>query len=413
MAERKWVMTGKEINRYCVVREAMEGGLTVKEAAMELSLSERQVCRIKKAVRDRGHMAVIHGNRGRPPSIRKSLALRERIKLLYQNKYGGFNVSHFTEKLVRDEGIEVSRETVRKELMCCGLITKAKKPKHRQRRERMPKEGMLLQMDTSEHDWLMGRGPHMELIAAIDDATNEVPYALFVESDNTINNMLVMKEIVERKGIPLGFYVDGASHFFTTRHGGTHIRIKEEQEETQIERAIKELGSNLIPAGSPQAKGRIERLFGTFQDRLVSEMNLREISNFEEANNFLHREFLQDYNERFTKAPQMTESAYIPLPQGERLDGIFCLKYPRIVRADNTISYKSRVFQILPSPTRIGYTRAKVEVQEWLDGSIHVRYKNQELSIKEIPRDDGRRTPVRLDFNGFLKKTLKTEMVKA
>ena len=277
----------------------------------------------------------------------------------------------------------------------------------------MPKEGMLLQMDTSEHDWLMGRGPHMELIAAIDDATNEVPYALFVESDNTINNMLVMKEIVKRKGIPLGFYVDGASQFFTTRHGGTHVRIKEEQEETQIERAIKELGSNLIPAGSPQAKGRIERLFGTLQDRMVNEMNLREISNLEDANNFLHGEFLQDYNKIFSKAPQMTESAYIPLLQGKSLDGIFCLKYPRTVRADNTISYKSRLFQILPSPTRIGYTRAKVEVQEWLDGSIHVRYKSQELSIKEIPVDDIRRTPVRLDFNGFLKNSLKAEMVKA
>ena len=412
MAERKWVMTGKEINRCCVIREAIEGGLTVREAAIVLLLSERQVYRLKKKVRDGGSVGVIHGNRGRSPSTANSLTFRKRIRALYQDKYAGFNVSHFTEKLV-EEGIEVSRETVRKELMSCGLITKVKKPKHRQRRERMPKEGMLLQMDTSEHDWLMGRGPHMELIAAIDDATNEVPYALFVESDNTINNMLVMKEIVKRKGIPLGFYVDGASQFFTTRHGGTHVRIKEEQEETQIERAIKELGSNLIPAGSPQAKGRIERLFGTLQDRMVNEMNLREISNLEDANNFLHGEFLQDYNKIFSKAPQMTESAYIPLPQGERLDGIFCLKYPRTVRADNTISYKSRVFQILPSPTRIGYTRAKVEVQEWLDGSIHVRYKSQELSIKEIPVDDIRKTTVRLDFNGFLKNSLKAEMVKA
>jgi len=412
MAERKWVMTGKEINRCCVIREAIEGGLTVREAAIVLLLSERQVYRLKKKVRDGGPVGVIHGNRGRSPSTAKSPTFRERIRALYQDKYAGFNVSHFTEKLA-EEGIEVSRETVRKELMSCGLITKVKKPKHRQRRERMPKEGMLLQMDTSEHDWLMGRGPHMELIAAIDDATSEVPYALFVESDNTVNNMLVMKEIVKRKGVPLGFYVDGASHFFTTRHGGTHVQIKEEQEETQIERAIKELGSNLIPAGSPQAKGRIERLFGTFQDRLISEMNLREISNLADANNFLHREFLQDYNGRFTKAPQMTESAYIPLPHGKTLDGIFCLKYPRIVRADNTISYKRRVFQILPSSTRIGYTRANVEVQEWLDGSIHVQYKDQELSIRDIPGDDRKRTPVRLDFNGFLKKTLKTERVKA
>jgi transposase len=414
MTERKWVMTAKEVNRCCVIKETTEGGLTVREAAIVLSLSERQAYRLKRRVRDGGPVGVIHGLRGRSPSTAKSPILREGIRALYQDKYVGFNVSHFTEKLVGEEGIEVSRETARKELMSCGLITKVKKPKHRQRRERMPKEGMLLQMDTSEHDWLMGRGPHMELIAAIDDATNEVPWALFVESDNTINNMLVMKEIVKRKGIPLGFYVDGASHFFTTRHGGTHVRIKEEHEETQIERAIKELGSNLIPAGSPQAKGRIERLFRTFQDRLINEMNLREISNLEDANNFLQRVFLQDYNQTFTRVPQVADSAYIPLPEGYKdLDSIFCLKYARVVRADNTISYKGRVFQILPSPTRIGYTRAKVEVQEWLNGSIHVQYKDQELSIKEIPGDDGRRTPVRLDFNGFLEKTLKTESVRA
>ncbi len=164
-------------------------------------------------------------------------------------------------------------------------------------------------MDTSEHDWLMG---HLELIAAIDDATSEVPWALFVESDNTLNNMLVMKEIVERKGIPLGFYVDGASHFFTTRHGGTHVKIKEKHEETQIERAIKELGSNLIPAGSPQSKGRIERLFGTFQDRstrlfeLISEMNLRGISDLEGANGFPHEEFLHPSLEGTTRgSPQL------------------------------------------------------------------------------------------------------------
>ena len=171
MAERKWVMTGKEINRCCVMREAIEGGLTVKEAAIVLLLSERQVYRLKKKVRDGGPVDIIHGNRGRSPSTAKSPTFRKRIRALYQDKYAGFNVSHFTEKLA-EEGIEVSRETVRKELMSCGLITKVKKPKHRQRRERMPKEGMLLQMDTSEHDWLMGRGPHMELIAAIDDATS-------------------------------------------------------------------------------------------------------------------------------------------------------------------------------------------------------------------------------------------------
>ena len=410
MAGRKWVMTEKEVNRCCVVRETIRGGLTVKEAAIMLILSERQVTRLKKKVRDRGPVGIIHGNRGRAPSTAKSPTFRERVRVLYQDKYAGFNVSHFTEKLVREEGMEVSRETVRKELRDYGLITRMRRPKHRQRRERMMREGMLLQMDTSEHDWLMGRGSHLELIAAIDDATSEVPWALFVESDNTLNNMLVMKEIVERKGIPLGFYVDGASHFFTTRHGGTHVKIKEKQEETQIERAIKELGSNLIPAGSPQAKGRIERLFGTFQDRLISEMNLRGISDLEGANGFLHEEFLQSYNQRFTRAPQMAGKAYIPLPDGKDLDSIFCLKYARVVRADNTISYKGRVFQILPGPTRIGYTRAKVGVQERLDGSIHVRYKDQELSIREITGDDRKRTPVRLAFDDFLKKTLAAEV---
>ena len=224
---------------------------------------------------------------------------------------------------MEQEGIEVLLETVRKELLSCGLITKIKKPKHRQRRERMPKEGILLQMDTSEHDWLMGRDFGINLIAGIDDATNEVVYAQFVTSDNTLNNMAVMKGVVKRKGIPLGFYVDKASHFLTTRHGGTHVRIKEEQEDTQIERAVKELGSNLIFANSPQAKGRVERLFKTFQDRFVSEMNLKKISNIENANSFLHDGFLPNHNRKFAKTPQLPESAYIPLLKGKSLDTTF------------------------------------------------------------------------------------------
>jgi len=248
----------------------------------------------------------------------------------------------------------------------------------------MPKEGMMLLFDTSLHDWLEGRGPKIKLIGGIDDATKDVPWALFAYQDSVEENMAVCREIVKKKGIPLSLYVDKDSKFITTRHGGLHVNIRKEQEKTQMARAWEELGINVIFAESPQAKGRIERLWGTFQDRLISELRLEGISSLERANEYLHSVFLPKYNKKFTRKPKVEEIAYRSIPQGMDLDRILCVKEGRRVQGDNTISYEARRYQILPTETRLGFAKAKVEVQRHLDGTIHIFYKGEELPLKPI-----------------------------
>ena len=283
------------------------------------------------------------------------------------------------------EEIFICRETVRGVLLEKGSYEKKKKySKHRSFREPMPKEGMMLQFDTSDHDWLQARGPRIKLIGGIDDATKDVPWALFAYQDSVEENMAVCREIVKKKGIPLSLYVDKDSKFITTRHGVLHVRIKKEQEKTQMARAWEELGINVIFAESPQAKGRIERLWGTFQDRLISELRLEGISSLERANEYLHSVFLPKYNKKFTRKPKVEESAYRIIPKGMDLDQILCIKERRQVQGDNTISYEAGIYQILPTETRFGFAKAKVEVQKHLNGTTHIFYKGQELPSKPI-----------------------------
>ena len=250
----------------------------------------------------------------------------------------------------------------------------------------MPKSGLLVQMDSSEHQWLVENT--IWLIATIDDATGEVPYALFVDSDSTENNMRVIKKMIETKGIPVALYTDGASHFMTQRHYSYRVNLKYNYAPTQIQRGLNELGVGLIIAGSPQAKGRIERLFGTFQDRLLKELKLHNISSIEQANRYLNNVFIPKFNKKFSIDPKDPESAWRSVPRGINLDSVFSIKEQRTVMADNTISYKNRIFQILPDKYRISFAKAKVEVEKRLDGSIHIRYKDQYLNFKEISSDE-------------------------
>jgi len=388
----RWQLSQKELTRYSVIENTIEGYLNVDEAREQLHLSRRQVFRLKRKLKEKGIEGLIHGNRGRASPRRVEDYLRDTIDYLYRGKYDGFNISHFTEMLAERERIFISRETVRGILLEKGSYEKKKRyPKHRSFREPMPKEGMMLQFDTSDHDWLEGRGPKIKLIAGIDDATKDVPYALFALKDSAEKNMTTSKEIIKRKGIPLSLYVDKDSKFITTRHGGLYVNIKEDQEKTQMQRAWEELGINVIFAESPQAKGRIERLWGTFQDRLISELRLEGISSLEEANEYLDSVFLPKYNKKFTRKPKVKEVAYRPIPQGMDLDRILCIKEKRRVQGDHTISYKGRRYQILPTETRFGFAKAKVEVQKHLDGTIHIFYKGEELPYKLIvPQEDER-----------------------
>src|SRR3970282_511912 len=266
----------KDITRYQVIKDSLDRKISNNQAATLLGVSTRQIIRLKNKVREVDLSGIVHGNRGKPPKTTIGKETKETILNLYLNTYNGFNVSHFGEFLEEEHGIQVSRETIRRLLLVSGLRAKSKSPPgHRTRRARMPKSGLLVQMDSSEHKWLVENT--IWLIATIDDATGEVPYALFVDSDSTENNMRVIKRLIEKKGIPAALYTDGASHFITQRHYSYRVtpettfrvNLKYDYTPTQIQSALNELGVGLIIAGSPQAKGRVEGLFGTFQDRLL------------------------------------------------------------------------------------------------------------------------------------------------
>ncbi len=340
--------------------------------------------RLLAAYRDRGVLAIAHGNRGRKPANALEDGLKKLVVELATTKYSGFNQQHFTEFLAEREGISLSRSSVRNILLHSGIRSPRKRraPGYRSRRERYAQEGMLLQVDGSPHDWLEGRGPRMSLVGAIDDATGKVPYALFREQEDTSGYFLLLREIVRRYGIPLAIYHDRHSIFEVG--SGERETIKEQLEGktvlTQCGRLMVELGIQSISALSPQAKGRIERLWGTFQDRLVSELRLGGISTLEEANRFLDG-FLSRYNGRFAVPPGEEGSAY---RKAEGIDPktVFCFKYERVVGMDNVVRFNRQRLQILPSVERASYARCSVEVHEQLDGNIKVYYQGRYLNTR-------------------------------
>ena len=380
-------LTMRDHNRYRVLMTSLSGSMRVSEASLILGISERQVYRLRRRIKDEGARGVVHRLRGRVSARRFPIEAEEAVKRLYRDKYMGFNISHFTERLGEVEGIEVSREVIRRLLRSSGLYSKAPRRvrKHRQRREPMAQEGQMSQMDTSQHRWLPALGRDSYLVAIVDDATNKMQAGKFVESDSTPENMLVLKGFFRSKGLPGMIYLDRDSKFKTTRRGGRCYQVGEEQAETQIKRALRELGVELIYAYSPQAKGRIERDFRTLQDRLLMELKVAGIETIEEANHYLMEDFIPRWNRRFARAPRAEGLAYRRLPRGIHLDEILCLKYDRRVYPDNTVSYRGRRIQILSDPYRANYARAKVEVREHLDGKITILFKGRRLRHRRLP----------------------------
>jgi transposase len=388
----------KEQNRLVVMNQIEGKKLTVDKAATLLELSPRHVWRILTAYRKEGASALAHGNRGRKPVNTIEEGLRQQVLALARDKYYGFNQQHFTEKLADKEEINISRSTVRRILLTRGIKSPQKRraPKHRSRRERYPQEGQLLQTDGSPHDWLEGRGPELCLIGAIDDATNYVPYAYFQEREDTKGYMLMLKAITLQHGIPLALYHDRHSIFEVTRDTDASLaeQLIGRKPLTQIGRLLSELGINSIAANSPQAKGRVERLWKTFQDRLTSELRLAGANNRETANQVL-KSFLPEYNQRFKVSPRETGSAYRKPEADFKPDEYFCYKYPRIVGSDNVVRFVNHRLQILPNPARASYARCKVQVYAGLDGNLAVYYGNQCLDTCPAPLESTRlRIPV-------------------
>jgi transposase len=354
-------------------------------AAALLSLSFRQVKRLKKRLREQGEAALAHANRGRPSPRRLPTRVRQNIVRLARTTYAGFNDHHLCEKLCEVEGFSLSRETLRRLLRQAGLGSPRKRraPAHRQRRLRSAREGELVQLDGSPHDWLEGRGPRLTALGLQDDATGKILAAQFFPSETAFGYLSLLRQLLRRHGTPLAFYGD---------HSGIFVRnddfwtVEEElagkRQPTQFGRALEQLGITFIAARSPQAKGRVERLWGVLQDRLTSELRLAQACDLDSANAVL-RNFLADYNRRFARRPREMQTAWRPAP--ENLDRICCFVHQRVVSNDNIVHWDGQRFQIPQQGQRFSFAGAKVHVYQALDGRVSLYYGDTRLQHTLAP----------------------------
>jgi transposase len=340
------------------------------EAAKILGMSARQLRRLYYRYRTYGYDGLYDRRTGKPSPRRVPLAVAERVFSLYREKYFDFSVRHFQEKLWSEHGILVSYTWVKLALQGAGLVAKARqRGVHRRRRERRPMVGMMLHIDGSRHRWLGGEQWH-DLIVVLDDASSEIYYAQLVEEESTWTVLSALREVVEQRGIFCSLYSDRASHFWQTPKAGERV---DRQQLTQVGRAMRELGIEMIPAYSPQARGRSERNFGTWQRRLPQELRVRGITSGEEANRFLRESYLAEFNRKFAVRAAQAESAFVPA-SGKDLQRIFSLQHERVVHRDNTISFANRVLQIERTRWRGTLAGCRVLVCEHLDGLLEVYY---------------------------------------
>ena len=371
------VVSQRELQRWQLMGLVEVGKITLGEAAVTMGVSYRHAKRIRARVKVEGVKGVVHRNRGRPSPRRTPEPIRERVLELSWGPYEGFNDSHFTEQLVDHYGIALSRETVRKLRRAAGIAAKQKHKarRHRKRRERKAQEGLMVLWDGSPHQWFGPEHPPCCLLPALDDATGKVLAARFFPFEGSAAYLWLLHRVVSDYGIPLSIYQDchGA-----LRRNDSHWSLQEQlagrQEPTQVGMALESLGIEPIFALSPQAKGRIERLFGTLQDRLIAELKLAGISTMEAANAFLETTFIAEFNRRFAVAPRESQKAWHRLPQGLDLNRIISFHYRATVGNDNTVKLGGIVIDIPEGPCRRSYAKAKVEVRQLLDGSWRIYY---------------------------------------
>ncbi len=356
----------KDVKRYSVMDQLNKGAMTNGEAATALNLSVRQIKRIKKKVQEKGLHGLIHGNTGRLSA--RAFAFKDHVIAMVKGKYFDYNFTHLSEELLDKESISVNRETLRLWLRPLGYGGKKRKqPHHRRRRKRSEKEGQMLFLDGSPHRWF---GDELStLILSTDDATGKPLYGLFQKEEDLDGCFRVCLEVFRTYGLPVKFYLDRASQFTTTRHGGLHVSQKD-TEPTQFERAMDELGVTLVFAHSPQARGRGERINQTFQDRLVSELRLHNITTAQGATRYLNESFISRYGARFGVKPEDEVPAWRKAPPD--LHNILCKRFQRKVTNDNAVSIKNQIIQLLPTRTRRHFVKASVWVNLWVDGSWHV-----------------------------------------
>ena len=373
-------MTPKEQSRLQVLNSLLEEHMTLDQAATLMGVSPRHTRRLLASYREGGAAAVAHGHRGRRAPNATPTAVAHDVVHLAGTRYSGANHTHLSELLSEREGIDIGRTTLRRILVKAGLNSPRlrRPPKHRVRRQRMPREGMLIQLDGSHHPWLGDQVPPFTLLIAVDDATGAVVNALFCEKEEAFTYFLLIQDLVRSAGLPVALYVDRHGVFRHTPGSGLPGTA------TQFSRAMDELGIQMIFALSPQAKGRVERTAGTFQDRLVTELRLAGASSIGEANGVLEQ-FLPRYNRRFRVPPQCPDSAYRPLGPELSLEQVLCFKHRRKVAKDNTVKFQLHTLQLLPEPERPSYAGAVVEVLEGLDGRLRVRHEGRIINAQEAP----------------------------
>jgi transposase len=372
-------MSQKERQRYHLLKMVVENALTLQQARNIMGVSYRHAKRLKIKLLREGARGLVHGNRGRPSPRALHPELSKQIIELSQTTYRNFNDTHFTEKLNEVEGITVGRDTVRRLRRNNGIPPKRKRRarKHHQRRARKPQAGMMVLWDGSPHHWFGEQRPPCCLMAAIDDATSELLDAFFIASECSFGYLTLLEHIVQRYGIPCSIYQD--------RHGSLHRnddhwsleeQLNGEQEPTQVGGALKALGITPIFALTPQAKGRVERLFGVLQDRLIAELELRDITEMAAGNTFLAEQFIAEHNRRFAVAPELSHRAWRRVPKDVDSNRTISFRYQAVVGNDNAVRLGGMVIDIPEGPRQRGYAKATVEVRQLLDGSWRVYYKD-------------------------------------
>jgi transposase len=353
--------------------------MTQDEAAGLMGLSDRQVRRLIKRVRADGDEGICHRARGKASNRRIPTRVKARALTLFREKYRDFNLAHATEKLSEVHGITLTDETLRLWLNAAGIPYKKRRARtHRRWRERKAHAGELVQIDGSHHDWFEGRGPACVFMGYIDDATNTV-YGRFYEYEGTWPALDSLKRYIRQYGLPQCVYLDKHTTYKSWAQPTLDEQLSDQKPLSQVERSLAELGIEAIHANSPQAKGRVERLFKTLQDRLVRELRLLGITSVAEANAFLER-YLPQYNRRFTRPAAATADLHRPAPASRELDRILCIREERTVKNDFTIAYHGTLYQLEQA------TRAKtVTVEERLDGTLHITYHGQALRYRTIP----------------------------
>jgi transposase len=366
----------KEVNRLRVIEGCMDGRIRIEEAARILGRTPRSVYRMIAKVREQGPGGIVHGNRNKVSPKRTPDGVRKKLVELALGKYRDINDTHLCEILSKAEGMVIGRETLRGILRSGQIPSKRKvrRRKYRSRRERKEAFGMMLQIDASPHDWLEGRGPWLTLAGAKDDATG-FAWSHFEEAETTWSYLDLMEEVFKTHGLPLSLYSDRHSIFHTTREPTIIEQLNNVVPLTQFGRAMDELGIRIIKAWTPQAKGRIERQWGTFQDRLVVELRLAGANTLERAREVL-KGFLKEYNQRFCVLPRQSDAVFRKAPPKTALHKVLCLKETRVVKKDHTISFEGLVLQIPYSKKYPCMADRQAEVRQYRDGHVEIAYRD-------------------------------------